>query len=111
MTIVKMGKYTVNKTRGKWVITHPDKMGKITVYGNGQFLDVFYARPDWSEEEEDAFEYKGETYFLSEFMRIDRNAPDWMRAFDGHHGDTWFSGILVKYNRDCDGIQVYTYMG
>lgn len=109
--IEKRGSYTLDRQKGKTVITHPDKMGKIVVYGNGHEHEIFYAIPDWSDEEESAFEYKGETYFLSEFMRIDRNAPEWMQDYDGYSSDSFFSGILIKYADDYgDFVRVYTYI-
>jgi len=113
MSTVKIGDYTIVKSHGKQEITHPDKLGKITVYGNGHVRETFYAVPDWSEEEEEAITYKGETYFLSEFEYIDKHMPKWMQAFDGYHGDSFFSGILVKYVSEgywLEGYQVYTYI-
>jgi hypothetical protein len=41
------------------------------------------------------FRYKGQVYFLEEFMRCDHayGIADW----DGYYSDSMFSGILVKY--------------
>jgi len=113
MATKTVGKYIIVKSKGKQTITHPDKLGKVTIYGNGHIRETFYSVPDWSdgeEEEEEAFTYKGETYYLSEFERISEYAPEWMRQFDGQHGDSFFSGILVKYDGDDDGVKVYTYI-
>ena len=107
-------KYVIEKQHGKHVITHPDKHGKVTVYGNGHVKEIFYAIPDWGEEEETAFHYRGETYFLDEFMRIEKHAPCWMHEYDGYMNDSFFSGILIKYT-ECDygeyGIKAYTFIG
>ena len=110
--ITQVGGYTLDKRIGKTIVTHPDKHGKVVIYGNGHILETFYSVPDWSEEEEEAFTYRGETYYLSEFMYIDKHAPAWMQAYDGYHGDSFFSGILVKYSDDTfdDGYKVYTYI-
>lgn len=56
-------------------------------------------KPEWSEEEEDCFTYKGETYFISEFERS--NIPGW----DGIHCDTFFSAIIIRFPRDDRGCE------
>jgi hypothetical protein len=113
----KMSVYSIVKGRGKWIITHPDKIGEVTVVGNGHSRELLWAIPDWVDDgndEEDAeeyFVYRGETYFLSEFLRIERNAPSWLKKFDGYHSDSFFSGILIRYPAGDydDGVKVYTY--
>jgi len=109
--IRKLGEYTLDVRHGETHITHPDKHGKAVVWGNGHEIETFYSQPEWSEEEELAFSYRGQTYYLSEFMRIDRHAPAWMREYDGYHGDSFFSGILVRFCGDADYVQAYTYCG
>lgn len=42
------------------------------------------------------FRYKGWTYLLDDFMRC----PDTLQGWDGYHGDSFFSGIVVKYVDD-----------
>lgn len=111
MSTIKMGKYTVAKTHGRQEITSLDKPGSVTVYGNGHTQDTFYAVPDWSDDPEEAFKYRDNTYFLSEFMRISPSAPAWMRQFDGYLTDSFFSGILVKCDLEEQGYKAYMYIG
>jgi len=68
-----MSEYVIQRMHGKHIITHPDKHGKITVVGNGHLIDLQYGTPEWSKEDETFFTYRGETYWLSEFMGI--NTP------------------------------------
>lgn len=51
------------------------------------------------------FRYRGAVYDIGEFTRIDRNiAPHPQRAgwekFHGYLSDTFFSGMLIKYDGD-----------
>ena len=115
--IVQAGEYTIDKRPGKWVITPPNKLGEITVYGNGHWHETFYAVPDWSEEEHEAFEYKGETYFLENFPMTHGtpwgDCPEWMWEFDGYAEDSFFSGLLIKFDTDPmqeTAVQVWTYI-
>jgi len=115
MPVIQMGEYTVKKTHGRWMITSPERRGTIEIYGNGHAIETFYAVPDWKEPsdmdaEEEAFKYKGEIYFISDFMRIDQHAPAWMKEFDGYRGDSFFSGILLRYDEDLDSYQAYTWI-
>jgi hypothetical protein len=49
--------------------------------------------------------YKGWTYDLHEFIRIDRSIaphcqrPQWEK-FNGYHSDSFFSGVLIKFDDD-----------
>ena len=111
-----MSGYSIVKGHGRWVVTHPEKVGTVIVVGNGHVRDLEYAVPDWADGDdenaaEECFTYRGDVYFLSEFLRIDKNAPDWLQQFDGYSSDSFFSGVVVKYPADeyDDGIRVYTY--
>ena len=45
--------------------------------------------------------YKGYYYCLGDFMRTERDSfPGW----EGCHGDSFFSGILIKFTEDNDVI-------
>lgn len=95
--------------------------GECKVYGNGHYIETKYKVPDWKEDEhnpdpEDCFTYKGETYFLSQFMTINKDSPFYLlddegnTLFDGYHSDSFFSGILVKYHEFGDAVKAYTYI-
>ena len=109
-----MSGYTIVKGRGKRTITHPDKHGKVTVIGNGHLIDLEYGVPDWADNDDDAeeyFTYRGEKYWLSEFMRVQQSAPSWMHKYHGYRSDSFFSGILVKTGQGDweDQIRAYTF--
>jgi len=92
----------------------------VEVITNGHWRNTQYGHPDWVDEtDENAIEeyitYRGEVYWLSEFMRTSfPNAPEWIREWDGYMGDSFFSGIVVRYGNwesDRDGqLQVGTYI-
>jgi len=76
---------------------------------------------DWIEDSEDNdymfFRYRGCTYCLSDFMRVEGNAPAEFQKWDGYNSDSFFSGILVKWlddykhDYDTENIVVGTYIG
>ena len=105
----KLGEYTITQTHKGHVITHPDKLSKVHVIGNGHVRETFYDVPDWDTEEHECFAFKGETYYLEEFMPIGKHAPTWMCEYDGYMPDSFFSGLLIRYSADGEGIQVYWY--
>ena len=91
--------------------------GTINIYGNNHYIPLDYEVPEWNmdkpEEERDqetCFKYKGNTYFLSEIMRIEKSAPDWMQYFDGYDSHGYGFGILVKLSDDNEAVKVYTYI-
>jgi hypothetical protein len=89
--------------------------GTINIYGNGHTRELEYRVPDWNEDDEmeSCFTYKGNVYFLSEFMsthnRVHFHGPEWMKEFDGYNNDSFFSGILIKLIDD-EAVKVYTYI-
>ncbi len=76
---------------------------------------------DWKaiEKGEDSasfFRFKGELYDLGEFMAI-RNKrgwnlehPDSWFKWDGYRSDSFFSGLVVKYTEDNEGVVVGLYL-
>lgn len=94
-----------------------DEMNSIKIYGNNHEIETYYAVPEWNEEgeEELAFKYKDNEYFLSEFMNIHNkiynpNPPEWMLEFDGYKSDSFFSGILIKLIDNGEAVKAYTYI-
>jgi len=81
-----------------------------TVIGNRHWREIEYETPEWGDEPEACFPYKGETYYLSEFMRVSVNAPAWMQSFDGYRNDSFFSGLLVRLHEYGDAVQVFLYL-
>ena len=64
---------------------------------NGQRRELTYG------EDDSTFTYRGNTYSLSEFQRVE---PDGELAAAGWHGssaDSMFSGVLVRLAEDDDG--------
>lgn len=96
-------------------ITRPESTGEINIYGNNHYREVFYGIPEWHEDDEEPelepyFRYKGQCIFLSEILRIENYAPQWMKDFDGYTSDSFFSGLLVKLNDDASMVKVYTFI-
>ena len=120
----------------KPLYTFEDNNNTIKIYGNNQSRQIyyFYELPekfqkiakkdfDWINnsdtvtwDESQFFIYKNDLYCLSDFMNIHNtfynpNPPQWIKNFDGYESNSYFSGILVKYdNDDNDYIKVYTYI-
>lgn len=67
---------------------------------------------DWTDEDhekngdysDDFICYRGWWYHLSQFMRLEAT-PGW----DGGHGDSFFSGVLIKLSSDEEQYQIATY--
>ena len=92
-------------------------MSELKIRTNGHYREVL----DWSqltakEQEEYAyleedggsfFRYKNWTYFLGDFMRIGNDAP--FKGWDGYHSDSFFSGVLVRYEDGGHSVKVATY--
>lgn len=93
------------------IIEQEHSTGKLHIIGNGHVRDLRWGIPEWTNSEEEYFVYKGQQYWLSEFMRTEYHAPEWLQEFDGYMSDTFFSGILVKNPTGewQDGIKVYHY--
>jgi hypothetical protein len=82
----------------------------ITIRGNGHWLPIDYDHPEWSEDIQPFFMYKGERYWLEEFLITDR-IPEFS-DFDGYASDSFFSGVVIKrgeneYGEQC--VKAYTY--
>ena len=61
----------------------------------GEKKDLDYIT-DPEDREPDFFRYKGQVYDLAEFGLAEPVFPGW----DGYHGDSFFSGLLVRYPRE-----------
>jgi hypothetical protein len=53
-------------------------------------------------------QYRGYWYHLSDFMRINKNAP-FGRKWNGYLSDTFFSGILIEVSEDGETYRVGRY--
>ena len=51
-------------------------------------------------DETEFFQYRGVWYSVGDFMRLDANSAFDNRKWDGYASDSYFSGILMKYNYD-----------
>lgn len=57
------------------------------------------------------FRYRGEIYDTGEFSAdwgITKNSglPDSLRDWDGYISDTYFSGIVIKFDKDGEAVKV-----
>jgi hypothetical protein len=53
------------------------------------------------------FRYRGWTYDAGDFMPVPEGA---FRGWDRYHGDSFYSGIVMKYTDDMDTVIVGTYI-
>lgn len=60
------------------------------------------------QEEAQFVRYRGNVYDTSEFMRVPTGADE-MAKWDGYHGDSYFSGILIKYADNNKRVIMGTY--
>lgn len=86
---------------------------KCTIKGNHHWIDIEYEIPEWEDDKENGeleacFKYKGNTYFLSEFMRIEPYIKDF-KGYDGYLNDTYFSGVVIRLNEEGDAVQAYMF--
>ena len=79
---------------------------ELKVVTNGHYRELEYKVPEWSDEEELCFNYKGNIYFLSEFLITTSNC---FRGWDGYLSETFFSGILVNLSECGEGVKVGYY--
>lgn len=52
------------------------------------------------------FRYKGWVYTLDDFMRVE-GSPFY--GWNGYHGESFFSGVLVKYSSCMDAVKIGRY--
>jgi hypothetical protein len=90
------------------------KMDKPKITGNNHWIEIEYNKPEWSDDLEASFRYKGELYYLSDIMDLTNkfynpNPPDWMKGYHGYRSDSFFSGILIKLSDCGDAVKAYWY--
>ena len=86
---------------------------ELTITTNNHKRDLLYwydltdkerAEFDWIDQDEtedfEFFRYKGWTYCMADFMRIEHHNDKEFSSWDGYSGDSFFSGVLVKYPRE-----------
>jgi hypothetical protein len=86
--------------------------GTITIEGNNQWREIKYDIPEWNKDKENAdyeacFDFKGNRYFLSEILRTNHEGV--FKEYDGYMSDSYFSGLVVNLNKECDAVQVCRY--
>lgn len=98
-------------------------MSDLTIRTNNHLYPILYwyeltakeqARFDWLETEEKQSEatfirYKGWTYSLDEFMRIENHSDPKFSSYDGYLSDTFFSGVLIKFSKDNEYAKMATF--
>lgn len=94
-------------------------MAKAKIYSNYQWREFMYRDEvpqsvlddEFSYHDDDVtdgyFRYKGVWYHLDMFMRGDPTGDGY---WDGAHGDSFFSGVVIKLSDDGDAFQVGTYI-
>ena len=103
-------------------------MSELTIKTNNRWRDPIYWHEltekerkefdyldtDERQIESTFFRYRGNVYDLREFMRVNdmtqhAREDSGFASWHGYQSDSYFSGILIRFNDDCDQIQVATY--
>lgn len=83
-------------------------------YRNEVPAEILANQFDWLDPEDGGldgfFKYRGWWYHTSEFMAVRGLTEAPMCDWDGYHGDSYFSGIVVRFSRDGEQYMVGTYM-
>lgn len=89
-----------------------DKKWKNFVYRHDVPAKILKNEFDWlNEEQEDGFfKFLGTWYHTSMFMRLDDKDPKSpFKGWDGYHGDSYFSGVVIKLASDGEQYKVGRY--
>ena len=64
--------------------------------------DILAREFDWTDPEDPGsfFKYRGVWHELGEFTR----APESLAGWDGFHGDSYFSGVVIRLADDGDSV-------
>jgi hypothetical protein len=54
--------------------------------------------------------YKKQVYSIDEFMRIENHPNKEFSKWDGYSSDSFFSGILIKFDEYCEQVKMGTYI-
>lgn len=84
------------------------KENTFIIYGSNRISQIYYAKPEWSDEKEPYIRYQNHRYYLSEFTKIEPYFSKDMQEFNGVLSETFFSGILIKLIDD-DYVKVFSY--
>lgn len=82
---------------------------EITIYGTNRWQHV-HSTHYKNDHTKETVQHYGKHYDLSDFCGLNNFNPSWMRAFDGYHIDSFFSGILIKYAEDGEEVKIFTYI-
>lgn len=55
------------------------------------------------------FKFNNSWYHTDMFMRLEGKDPQ-TKNWDGYHGDSYFSGVLIKLSRDGEQYKVASYI-
>jgi len=82
----------------------------IHIKGSNRWIKLDYATPEWTTEPEAYFNFQGTRHYLSNIMRVEKNAPEWLQEYHGYMNYTFSSGIVVIMGEDPYGesaVKVY----
>ncbi len=89
-----------------------DKKWKDFVYRHDVPEKILKNEFDWlDEEQEDGFlKFLGTWYHTSMFMRMNDSDPKSpLKGWDGYHGDSYFSGVVIKLSSDGEKYKIGRY--
>jgi len=97
------------------------KLENCNIYGNNHNINLIYGFQLTNKEKREfdyidniddnftGFRYNKRTYGLDEFLRIEKGDPFFGFA-DAYISDSFFSGILIKIDEECETLRAYTFI-
>lgn len=79
---------------------------ELTADERREFDYVDWEAVDRGEDSPTFFRYKGGLYDLGEFLAVDFHAHAALRPWNGYRGDSFFSGLVVRYVDDFERVVV-----
>lgn len=91
-----------------------DRKWKHFKYRNEVPAKVLTRQFDWLKEEDGGFDgfilYRKCWYHVSMFMRFRDNSDSEFKGWEGYHGDSYFSGVVIELSKDGEMYRVGTYI-
>jgi hypothetical protein len=85
---------------------------QLTAKERAEFDYLDWQAIDNGEDSADFFRYKGSLYHLGDVMYINPKelpSDSVLKGWDGYCGDSFFSGVLVRYTKDIEQVIVGRY--
>lgn len=85
---------------------------QLTAKERAEFDYLDWQAIDNGDDSASFFRYKGSLYHLEDAMCIrpkELPSDSFLKGWDGYYGDSFFSGVLVRYTKDIEQVVVGWY--